>query len=88
MSENLDVCPNCGFTLLQRRAYCPYCGAQIGIPFWKKVAAWFLLVLIGYGLVYCHLRLLDGFAEAETESPGRGDQQDVSHPQAVMLEPA
>jgi hypothetical protein len=77
MPEALEVCPNCGFTLLERRAYCPHCGAQIGHPFWKKLAAWLLLVLIGYALVTCHLRLLDGFPEAGSERPEGGSQPDA-----------
>jgi hypothetical protein len=30
---------------------------------WKKLAAWALLILIGYGLVDCHLRMLKGLQD-------------------------
>jgi hypothetical protein len=90
MPENMEVCPNCGYTLLEKRAYCPYCGAQIGHPFWKKIAAWLLLVLIGYGLVTCHLRLMDGFPEAGAKRGPGGPQQgaDISDSLALSCEPA
>lgn len=58
-----ETCSNCNYTLLERSAYCPYCGAQLTHPVWKKVGAWILLVLIAYGLVRCHLSLLDGFGD-------------------------
>ena len=55
-----EACPSCRYTLKRRSTYCPYCGVQLTHPPWKKVGAWILLVLIVYGLVQCHLRLLDG----------------------------
>jgi len=58
--ESLEVCPECRYTLSRRSTWCPYCGVQLTHPPWKKVGAWILLVLIIYGLVQCHLRLLDG----------------------------
>jgi len=59
----LESCPNCHYTLLERSAYCPYCGNQLTHPLWKKLAAWMLLILIGYGLVSCNLRMLDGLQD-------------------------
>ena len=58
--EALEACPECRYTLSRRSTWCPYCGVQLTHPPWKKVGAWILLVLIVYGLVQCHLRLLDG----------------------------
>jgi len=29
-------------------------------PLWKKAGAWILLILIGYGLIRCHVQMLDG----------------------------
>jgi RNA polymerase subunit RPABC4/transcription elongation factor Spt4 len=58
--ESLEACPECRYTLSRRSTWCPYCGVQLTHPPWKKVGAWILLVLIVYGLVQCHLRLLDG----------------------------
>jgi RNA polymerase subunit RPABC4/transcription elongation factor Spt4 len=55
-----EACPECRYTLSRRSTWCPYCGVQLTHPPWKKVGAWILLVLIVYGLVQCHLRLLDG----------------------------
>ncbi len=59
----LESCPNCHYTLLERSTYCPYCGIQLTHPLWKKLAAWMLLILIGYGLVNCNLRMLDGLQD-------------------------
>lgn len=56
----LESCPNCHYTLLERSTNCPYCGIQLTYSPWKKLAAWLLLILIGYGLVDCHVRMLDG----------------------------
>ncbi len=56
----LESCPNCRYTLIERSTYCPYCGTQLTHPPWKKMGAWILLILIGYGLVTCHVRMLDG----------------------------
>ncbi len=61
--EELENCPNCHYTLLERSTCCPYCGTQLTHPKWKKLAAWVLLILIGYGLVNCHLRMLDGLQD-------------------------
>ncbi len=60
----METCSNCRVTLASRPTYCPYCGFQLTHPLWKKVGAWILLILVGYGLVKCHLRLLDGFGQA------------------------
>ncbi len=57
---DLESCPNCHYTLLDRSTYCPYCGAQLTYPVWKKLGAWILLILIGYGLIRCHVQMLDG----------------------------
>jgi len=57
----MEVCPHCKYSLAARTTYCPYCGIQLTHPLWKKTAAWILLILIGYGLVRCHLRMLEGF---------------------------
>ena len=59
----LESCPNCHYALLERSTYCPYCGIQLTYPMWKKLAAWALLILIGYGLVDCHLRMLKGLQD-------------------------
>ncbi len=56
----LESCPNCRYTLIERSTYCPYWGTQLTHPPWKKMGAWILLILIGYGLVTCHVRMLDG----------------------------
>ena len=56
----LESCPNCHYTLLERSTYCPYCGVQLTHPRWKKMGAWVLLIVIVYGLVRCHVRMLDG----------------------------
>lgn len=69
----LEICPNCNYTLLERSTYCPYCGAQLTHPVWKKLAAWVLLILIGYGLVRCHASLIRGF-NAPAAQPRAGDQ--------------
>lgn len=70
----METCPNCNYMLARRSANCPYCGFQLTHPLWKKVGAWILLVIIAYGLVKCHLRLLDGFqAPADsTQQPSDG----------------
>ena len=54
-------CPRCNFALIESSSTCQYCGFQITHPTWKKVGAWILLILITYGLIKCHLRLLEGF---------------------------
>ena len=59
----LESCPNCHYTLLERSTYCPYYGIQLTHPLWMKLAAWMLLILIGYGLVSCNLRMLDGLQD-------------------------
>ena len=70
----METCPNCNYTLIRRTANCPYCGFQLTHPLWKKVGAWILLVVIAYGLVKCHLRMLDGFQgpAQSTQEPGGG----------------
>lgn len=60
-SNSLEKCPHCGYILLERSTYCPYCGTQLTHQPWKKAGAWILLILIIYGFVKCNLRLLDGF---------------------------
>lgn len=71
----LEICPNCNYALLQRTTYCPFCGVQLTHPVWKKVAAWILLILIGYGLVRCHASLIGGFnapsARSRSGEPAR-----------------
>ena len=59
--SRLEKCPHCEYILLERSVYCPYCGNQLTHPVWKKLGAWVLLVLIGYGMIKCSIRLLDGF---------------------------
>ncbi|HOM99883.1 MAG TPA: hypothetical protein PLM33_06465 [Acidobacteriota bacterium] len=59
--KRLPSCPECGFVVLERPPSCPYCGARLTAPGWKKALAWLLLVLIGYGLARCALRLTEGF---------------------------
>ena len=58
-----QVCPGCSYTLVERTTYCPYCGVQLTYPLWKKIGASILLILIVYGLVQCHLRMLEGLNE-------------------------
>ena len=58
---NLESCPNCHYVLIERSTYCPHCGLQLTHTPWKKMGAWILLILIGYGLVRCHLEMLKGF---------------------------
>ncbi len=57
----MDFCPNCNYSVLPGTVHCPQCGYQLTHPRWKKIGAWILLVVIAYGLVKCHLRLLEGF---------------------------
>ena len=57
----VESCPNCHYALLEKSTYCPYCGFQLTHPPWKKMGAWVLLFLIGFALVKCHLRMLEGF---------------------------
>ncbi len=64
-----EVCSNCRMTQARRTAYCPYCGFRLTHPWWKKLGAWILLGLICYGLVDCHLRLINGFEPARTGAP-------------------
>jgi hypothetical protein len=59
--KELEKCPNCDYVLIDRSTFCPFCGVQLTHPPWKKVGAWILLLLIGYGMVKCHTQLLDGF---------------------------
>ncbi|GAB4241482.1 MAG: hypothetical protein Kow00109_16900 [Acidobacteriota bacterium] len=59
--RELPRCPDCGFVLLERPSHCPYCGAPLTAPTWKKALAWVLLLLIGYGLAQCAVRLTRGF---------------------------
>lgn len=75
MSRELEVCPECRYTLIEKTTYCPYCGVQLTHPTWKKVAAWFILILIIWGLVKCHVRLFQGGLEDffEESSPKNGE---------------
>ena len=57
----MEKCPHCEYILIDRSVYCPYCGTQLTYPVWKKFGAWLLLILIGYALIKCNIRLLDGF---------------------------
>lgn len=84
MSRQLESCPDCKYTLIEKTTYCPYCGCQLRQPTWKKTAAWFILILIAWGLVKCHLRMLqglDGFfgdkKEAGKTEEGKGDTGDI-----------
>jgi RNA polymerase subunit RPABC4/transcription elongation factor Spt4 len=58
---DLEKCPHCEYILVERTTYCPFCGTQLTHPAWKKAVAWVFLILIVYGMVKCHIRLLDGF---------------------------
>jgi RNA polymerase subunit RPABC4/transcription elongation factor Spt4 len=57
----LKTCPKCRYLLAENAHICRYCGAKIGYSPWKKMGAWAILILIIYGMVKCHVRLLDGF---------------------------
>ncbi len=70
MSRELEVCPECQYTLIEKATYCPHCGYQLTAPVWKKVAAWFILILIVWGLVKCHIRLFQGGLEDFFEENG------------------
>ncbi|UCF36824.1 MAG: hypothetical protein JSU96_18765 [Acidobacteriota bacterium] len=59
--EDLEKCPNCQYVFLEKVSRCPYCGEWITYPGWMKAGAWILLILIVYGLIKCHVRMLDGF---------------------------
>lgn len=59
--SSLDKCPHCDYILVERKTYCPYCGNQLTHAPWKKIAAWAVLLLIIYGMVKCHIQMLDGF---------------------------
>ena len=58
-----ERCPGCQTSLPAGRARCPRCGTPLTYPAWKKAGAWILLILICYGLVRCHLLLLEGLPE-------------------------
>lgn len=58
---NLETCPGCKYFVIERTTYCPHCGTQLTHPAWKRAGAWILLVLIGYALIRCNLRIMDGF---------------------------
>lgn len=58
---NLAKCPHCEYILLERTAYCPFCGVQLTHPWWKKAGAWLGLMLIAWILFKCSVRMLDGF---------------------------
>ncbi|MFQ5738549.1 MAG: hypothetical protein ACE5JX_06015 [Acidobacteriota bacterium] len=58
----MESCPNCNYLLIERSSHCPFCGFQLTHPLWKKVGAWVLLGLIGYGLIKCHVEMMNGFA--------------------------
>jgi hypothetical protein len=42
---------------------------QLTHPLWKKVAAWVLLILIGYGWIKCHMRLIGGLDGSSAARP-------------------
>lgn len=65
LAASMETCSNCGVSWANRKTYCPYCGCQLTHPVWKKAGAWVLLIMIIYGLVSCHLRLLDGLGPAK-----------------------
>jgi len=60
-TAEFEICPHCNYALIGQTSRCQYCGFQITYPLWKKFGAWILLILITYGLIKCHLRLIDGF---------------------------
>lgn len=53
-------CPECEYSLLERHVHCPYCGAQLTHPTWKKIGAWVLLILVLYVFVKCNLQIMKG----------------------------
>lgn len=55
-----EKCPECGYISPERTTKCPNCGHPLAHPQWKRIAAFLLLLLIGYGLVKCHVKMLDG----------------------------
>jgi len=65
----LETCPNCNYTSFERSTYCPVCGMQLTYPLWKKIGAWVLLILIGYGWVRCNLRFMGGLGKPSEGRP-------------------
>jgi|GEM_PF-1733258 len=55
-----ETCPECGYVSPERTVRCPNCGHPLSHPAWKRIGAFLLLLLIGYGLVKCHVKMLDG----------------------------
>jgi len=56
-----ETCPECGYVSPELTVKCPHCGYQLTHPHWKRIGALILLILIAYGLVKCHIKMLDGF---------------------------
>lgn len=52
-----------------RSTYCPVCGMQLTHPLWKKIGAWVLLILIGYGWVRCNLKFMSGLGKPSEGRP-------------------
>lgn len=42
---------------------------QLRHPLWKKIGAWVLLVLIGYGWVRCNLKFMGGLGKPNEGKP-------------------
>jgi hypothetical protein len=40
---------------------------QLTHPLWKKIGAWVLLILIGYGWVRCNLKFMSGLGKPPSE---------------------
>ena len=79
MEPSTDSCPSCRYLLFERTAYCPHCGFQLTHPVWKKAGAWVLLIVIGYGLVRCQLRMMEGFNPANTSLTESEAGQPAAH---------
>ena len=56
-----ETYPECGFISPERTVKCPNCGCRLSHPQWQRIGALILLIMIGYGLVKCHLKMLGGF---------------------------
>ncbi|HSR53195.1 MAG TPA: zinc-ribbon domain-containing protein [Acidobacteriota bacterium] len=66
MAEELESCPECRYTLLERSTYCPHCGAQLTFTAWQKAAAWFVLILFIWGLARCNLEMFQRLEQMES----------------------
>lgn len=67
MAVELESCPNCRYTLLQKEAYCPHCGEQLTYTGWQKAAAWLVLILFLWGLARCNLEMFQRLDQVESE---------------------